>query len=393
MKSKLTELCAMNNNNPGHNDFPDDIWNNIKQNILAVFAAFLVPTTTTKKNKPWMTDEIFSLMENRRIKNPVDLCSTWKRYAQLLFEDQREARQPINGEEWSGPEILESEVQHALKAMQTRKSPGHDYVHAEKCYHQRQDVCMLHRNLEDLQQIMDRIEAMGKSYDLKINATKAKLMVIGRQPIINTALTVDGNIIERVSRLKYLGAMINERWDCDEEVKLRTNYARTTICKHKNFLLTRSLPLALRLRVVKCYIWSILLYGAETWSLKARTLNRIEAFEMWTLRRLLRVPWTAHATNKEILRTAGCEREILNIVKERKVFYLGHILREMNVGDHSGNQWISMFNDECEKVLGLSSQAAGELMEANNDAFTDVIEQAQFQEFILKCRVKMETYN
>ncbi|KAH1021801.1 hypothetical protein HUJ04_011286 [Dendroctonus ponderosae] len=55
--------------------------------------------------------------------------------------------------------------------------------------------------------------------------------------------------------------------------------------------------------------------------------------------------------------------------------------------------WISMFNDECEKVLGLSSQAAGELMEANNDAFTDVIEQAQFQEFILKCRVKMETYN
>ncbi|KAH1021773.1 hypothetical protein HUJ04_011257 [Dendroctonus ponderosae] len=64
----------------------------------------------------------------------------------------------------------------------------------------------------------------------------------------------------------------------------------------------------------------------------------------------------------------------------------------MNVGDHSGNQWISMFNDECQKVLGLSAQAAGELM-ANNDAFTDVIEQAQFQEFILKCRVKMETYN
>ncbi|KAH1028515.1 replication protein A 70 kDa DNA-binding subunit [Dendroctonus ponderosae] len=69
------------------------------------------------------------------------------------------------------------------------------------------------------------------------------------------------------------------------------------------------------------------------------------------------------------------------------------LLCNMNVGDHSGNQWISMFNDECEKVLGLSSQAAGELMEANNDAFTDVIEQAQFQEFILKCRVKMETYN
>lgn len=68
-------------------------------------------------------------------------------------------------------------------------------------------------------------------------------------------------------------------------------------------------------------------------------------------------------------------------------------LLQMNVGDHSGNQWVSMFNDECEKVLGLSAQAAGELMEANTDAFTDVVDQAQFREFILKCRVKMETYN
>ncbi|KAH1028827.1 hypothetical protein HUJ05_002155 [Dendroctonus ponderosae] len=88
-----------------------------------------------------MTDEILSLMENRRIaevkeqqqryteinnnikqqcrQDPVDLCSTWKSYAQLLFEDQREARQPINGEEWSGPEC---EVQHALKAMKNRTS-------------------------------------------------------------------------------------------------------------------------------------------------------------------------------------------------------------------------------------------------------------------------------
>lgn len=189
------------------------------------------------------------------------------------------------------------------------------------------DTAILAPTLEDLQQIINKIGDMGNRFGLKINAAKTKLMVIGRQPIINTALTVDGNIIERVPRFKYLGAMINERWDCDEEVKLRTNYAKSTFFKLKNFLLARSLPLTLRLRVVKCYIWPILLYGAETWSLKARTLNRIEAFEMWTLRRLLRVPWTAHATNEEVLRTAGYEREMLNIVKERKVSYLGHILR------------------------------------------------------------------
>ncbi|XP_030752225.1 uncharacterized protein LOC115879469 [Sitophilus oryzae] len=204
MKFELTELWASNNNNPGLNDSPDGIWNNIKQNILTISNAFLTPTTT-KKNKPWMTNEIRSLMEDRRIAkveqqqqryteinktikqqcqqakenwviaecqeaermhalhdsvnfqrkvkqitditkkapipalkhngklilDPVDLCSTWKSYAQLLFEDQREDRQPLNCEDWSGPEILESEVQHAMKVMKNRKSPGHDNVHAE----------------------------------------------------------------------------------------------------------------------------------------------------------------------------------------------------------------------------------------------------------------------
>lgn len=189
------------------------------------------------------------------------------------------------------------------------------------------DTAILAPTIVDLQHMIDRIDAIGKQFGLTINATKTKLMVIGRQPTINSVLTIDGNIIERVSRFKYLGAMINERWDCDEEVKLRINYAKTTFFKLKNFLLARSLPLTLRLRVIKCYIWPILLYGVETWSLNVGTMNRIEAFEMWVLRRLLRIPWTAHTTNEEVLRTAGCERELLNIVKERKISYLGHILR------------------------------------------------------------------
>jgi len=73
------------------------------------------------------------------------------------------------------------------------------------------------------------------------------------------------------------------------------------------------------------------LYGAETWSLKAGILNRIEAFEIWTLRRFLRVPWIAHAPNEEILRTAGYEREILNIIKNEKFPVLAISLEEANI--------------------------------------------------------------
>jgi len=135
------------------------------------------------------------------------------------------------------------------------------------------DAAILAATLEDLQEMMDRIGDMGKCFGLKIKATKTKLMVISCQPIIIAVLTADGKIIERVSRLHYLGATINKRWNCYEKVKLRTNYAKTTFFKLKYLLLARSLLLTLRLRVIKCYIWPILLYSAEMWSLKLRTLN------------------------------------------------------------------------------------------------------------------------
>ena len=189
------------------------------------------------------------------------------------------------------------------------------------------DTAILANNLEDLQDILDRVTEVGEQFGLSINITKTKMMIISRQEFNNINLTINGEAIERVAKFKYLGATLNEKWDCDEEVKIRIGTAKTTYLKMKNILLQRTLPVCLRLRVIKCYIWPILLYGVETWSLKVRTLKRIEAFEMWTLRRMLRISWTEHITNDDVLLRAGVERELLNIVKQRKTSYLGHILR------------------------------------------------------------------
>jgi len=84
-----------------------------------------------------------------------------------------------------------------------------------------------------------------------------------------------------VSRFVYLGATLNQKLDCDEEVKIRIGRDRL-----KNVILAGSLPVALRLRVVKFYVWPMLLYV----SIKVRILNSIEAFEMWTLLRLVSKP-------------------------------------------------------------------------------------------------------
>lgn len=69
-------------------------------------------------------------------------------------------------------------------------------------------------------------------------------------------------------------------------------------------LLRQEVPVNLRLRVVERYVCPILLYGAETWSLKVKSLNRIEAFEMWILRKLLKIPWVDHVSNEQVLQRA-----------------------------------------------------------------------------------------
>jgi len=75
--------------------------------------------------------------------------------------------------------------------------------------------------------------------------------------------------------------------------------ARSTFIKLKKVLTNTDFDLGLRIRFVKCYVWTVLLYGMEEWTLKVSTMNKLEAFEMWVYRRVLRIPWTARRTNDE----------------------------------------------------------------------------------------------
>ena len=95
----------------------------------------------------------------------------------------------------------------------------------------------------------------------------------------------------------------------------------------RNCLCSRDLSFILRWRMAKCYVASVLLYGAETWTLKTASINRLEAFEMWMIRRMLRIPWTDKVRNDYILEKNGICREILKMIKIRKTLYLGHLLR------------------------------------------------------------------
>lgn len=162
---------------------------------------------------------------------------------------------------------------------------------------------------------------------MKINIDKTKVMVISKTPVARVNLFVYGKPVEQVSKFKYLGCWITDDLNPDTEIICRIEQARKTFLNMRKLLTNKSLSLTLRYRFVKGYVYAVLLYGTETWTLKANTLNRLEAFETWVFRRLLKVPWTARMTNAEVLRRMDRDRELLTIVKRRKVAYLGHIFR------------------------------------------------------------------
>jgi len=92
----------------------------------------------------------------------------------------------------------------------------------------------------------------------------------------------------------------------------------------KRTLFTSTLDLELRKKLVKCYIWSIALYGAETWTLWAVDQKQVESFEMWCWRRMEKISWTDHVRNEEVLLRVKEQRNILHEIRKRKAKWIGH---------------------------------------------------------------------
>jgi len=95
----------------------------------------------------------------------------------------------------------------------------------------------------------------------------------------------------------------------------------------KRALFTSALDLELRKKLVKCYIWSIALYGADTWTLRAVDQKHLKSFKMWCWRRMEKINWTDHVRNEEVLLRVKEQRNILHERSKRKANWIGHILR------------------------------------------------------------------
>ena len=188
------------------------------------------------------------------------------------------------------------------------------------------DTALIADNITSMKQILNRVDIAGKSASLKLNAKKTKVMHVNSS---NTAedITVDNSSLEYVESFKYLGSVKENNGSCSKDVRTRIGMAKQKLVQLNNIWKDRGIPITLKLAILKCLVWPVVLYGCEAWTLKQDDYNRINAVEMWFYRRLLRVSWKEKRTNDSILEELGVTRQLLNEVQKRRLRYVGHALR------------------------------------------------------------------
>ena len=121
-----------------------------------------------------------------------------------------------------------------------------------------------------------------------------------KKSIPNVIINADGMRLEQVKEYKYLGSWVTSTAGSLTEIKRRIEIARSNFWDCKEFL-RRNINIGLKLRLLNVYIFSVLSYASETWTYSNTINNKIKSFEMWCYRRILRVSWKDHVTNREIL--------------------------------------------------------------------------------------------
>ena len=150
---------------------------------------------------------------------------------------------------------------------------------------------------EEDQKSLLKVKEKSEKASLKLNIQKMKIMASG--PI--TSWQIDGEAMETVTEFICLGNKITADGDCSHEIKRCLLLGRKVMSSLDSILKSRDITLLTKVCIAKVMIFPTVMYGCESWTIKKAECQRIDAFELWCWRRLLRVPWTARISNQSIL--------------------------------------------------------------------------------------------
>ena len=142
-----------------------------------------------------------------------------------------------------------------------------------------------------------------------------------------TSWQIDGEIVERMADFTLGGSKITADADCSHKIKKHLFLGRKVMTNQDSILKSRDVTLPTKVHLVKAMVFPVVLYGCESWTIKKAEHRRIDAFELWCWRRLLRVPWTARRSNQSILKEISPECSLEGLMLKLKLQHFGHLMR------------------------------------------------------------------
>jgi len=149
-----------------------------------------------------------------------------------------------------------------------------------------------------LQKIVQKIADICNVYGMEINVKKTKTMVINKTGNVPCSITVNNTALEQASQYKYLGSWITEDGKCEMDIKTRIGMAKDAFWKHTE-LLRGNINLQTKKRMLNCYVYPVARYACESWTLNDDLSRRINSFEQWCYRRMMKIKWTDKILKKK----------------------------------------------------------------------------------------------
>ena len=226
------------------------------------------------------------------------------------------------------------------------------------------DTTLMAESEEELKSLLMKMKKESEKAGLKLNIQKTKIMA--SSPI--TWWQIDGETVETVSDIIFLGSKITADGDCSHEIKRCLLLGRKVMTNLDSILKSRDITLPTKVHLVKATGFPVVMYGWKIWTIKKAQCWRIDAFELWCWRRLLRVPWTARIYNQSILKeiSPGCSLEELML--RLKFQYFGYLMRRVDslektlmLGGMGGRRrrgwqrmrWLDGITDSMDMSLGI----------------------------------------
>ena len=186
------------------------------------------------------------------------------------------------------------------------------------------DTTLTAESEEQLKSLLMKVKEESEKVGLKLNIQKTKIMASG--PI--TSWQIDGETVETVSDFIFLGSKITAAGDCSHEIKRHLFLGRKVMTNLDKK--SKDITLPTKVHLVKTMVFPVVMYGCESWTVEKAERRKIDAFELWCWKRLLRVPWTGRRSNQSILKeiSPGCSLE--GLMLKLKLQYFGHLMQRVD---------------------------------------------------------------